>query len=150
MTSARIGAPLLLILFIGCQSSTTNNTFKPTRFAEDVQTLKLEQLFTSPDKNNFLGVFYDENKSMSGIKVVKLYNTDSISIDECYYGAHPLQVDSWNDSGIVFRAGVFSHHGDSLARKRYLDDSVDPDTVIGRYTVRYKKDYNFDYNVRPQ
>src|SRR5690606_5805585 len=148
MIIARIASPLLFIIFIGCQSSTTDTTFKPTSFAEDVKTLKLEQVFDSPDRNNFLGIFYDETKSLSGNKIVKLYSTDSISIDECYYGAHPLEVDHWTDSGIVFMAGVFSHHGDSLARKRYLDWSVDGETILGRYNVKYKKDYNFDFNVR--
>jgi|SRR5215203_4496342 len=136
-------AALLMIMFFGCQSRSTDDTFKPTKFAEDVKTLKLEQLATSPDRKHFLGIFYDESRSMSGIKVVKLYNSDSVSINEAYYGAHPLAVDHWSDSGIVFNAGVFSAHGDSATRKRYLDGSVDHNTTLGSYKLSYLKDYDF-------
>lgn len=138
----RIAGPLLFLIF-GCQSRSTDDTFKPTRFAEDVKTLKLEQVYSSPDRKHFLGVFYDESRSLSGVKVVKLYYMDSLSTSEAYFGAHPLEVSSWSDSGIVFTAGVFSAHGDSPTRKRYLDGSVDRNTKIGEYNVYYQKDYDF-------
>ena len=138
----RIGVSLL-ILFSGCQLGSTDNPFKPTRFTEDLNTLKLEQVSTSPDMKHFLGIFYDESRSMSGIKVVKLYSADSISVSEAYYDAHPLEVDNWSDSAIVFNAGVFSAHGDSATRKRYLDGSVDRNTTLGKYNVKYQKNYDF-------
>jgi hypothetical protein len=138
----RIARPLLFVFF-GCQYSSTDDTFKPTRFAEDVKRLKLEQVSSSPDKKHFLGVFFDESRSMSGIKVAKLYNMDSVSVSEAYFGAHPLEVSSWSNAGIVFKAGVFSAHGDSAIRKRYLDGSVDRNAKIGEYKVFYQKDYDF-------
>ena len=140
----RLATPLLLFIF-GCQSGFPDDSFKQTRFAEDVRTLKLEQVSSSPEREHFLGVFYDESKSMSGIKVVKLYNSDSVSIDENYYGAHPLEVDHWSDSGIVFNAGVFSAHGDFANRKRYLDGSVDRNEKLENFSVYYQKDYDFRY-----
>jgi hypothetical protein len=136
-------AIFLLILFTGCQLGSTEKSFKPTKFTEDVKTLTLEQVSTSPDRKHFLGIFYDESRSMSGIKIVKLYGADSISASEAYFGAHPLEVEKWSDSTIVFNAGVFSAHGDAAIRKRYLDGSVDRNTTLGNYKLSYLKDYDF-------
>ena len=136
-------AAILLVLFFACQPNMTNDTFKQTKFAEDVKALKLEQVFSSPDRKHFLGIFYDESRTMSGIKVVKLFNSDSVSVDEAYYGAHPLEVVNWSNSGIVLNAGVFSAHGDSSIRKKYLDGSVDRNSILGEYNLYYQKDYNY-------
>jgi hypothetical protein len=108
-----------------------------------VKTFKLEQVSTSPDMKFFLAIFYDENKSMSGIKFVKLYRSDSLSVDEAYYGAHPLELNNWTDSEIIFDAGVFSAHGDSVYRKQYLNNSIDSDSTLGIYKIKYNKNYNF-------
>jgi hypothetical protein len=137
----KFSAPLIILIF-GCQSLSNDHTFNPAKFSEDLKALKLEQVVTSADGKHFLAVFYNESRSMSGIKVVKLYGADSISVDEAFYGAHPLQVENWKDSVIIFNAGVFSAHGDSAARKRYLDGSVDRNTSLGKYKISYLKNYN--------
>jgi len=138
---------LLLILFVfsffSCHDGKIKNDFLSSRYNDDLIHLQFEQKVNSPDGKKFIGIFYDDSKSMSGIKIIKLYNADSLSVDELYYGAHPLLIENWNDSVILMKAGVFSAHGDSVFRKLYLDGSVDKNTSIGEYKIEYKKDYNF-------
>ena len=136
---------LLLLLHFGCQEHHEKDDpplKSPTRFAEDVNKMILRQVSKSPDSLYFLAVYFDESRSLSGNKVVKLYGKDSVSIDERFYGAHPLEVVGWNDSTVVFRAEVFSAHGDSTMRKRYLDGFVDRNKRIGHFTIRYQRNYN--------
>lgn len=115
----------------------------PTRFAEDVNKMILRQVIKSPDSLYLLAVYFDESGSLSGNKVVKLYDKDSVSIDERHYGAHPLEVLAWKDSTITIKAGVFSAHGDSAYRKWYLDKSVDKNSRIGFFDITYRKEYNY-------
>jgi hypothetical protein len=135
---------LLLIILSGCQSDSTEKTYNPTKYSDDIRNLKLEQVSTSPDHRSFIGIFYDEGKSLSGRKIIKLYGTDSMSVDEAYYGAHPLEVYKWVDSVIILDAGVFSAHGDSTYRKLYLDGSVDRNKTLGNFKVKYQKHNNYE------
>lgn len=136
---------LLLFLQFGCQEHQEKDnppSKSQIRFVDDVKKMILEQVSKSPDSLYFLAVYFDESGSLSGNKVLKLYNKDSMSIDERHYGAHPLEVVGWKDSTIVFKAEVFSAHGDSAYRKWYLDASVDKNKRIGRFAIRYHKNYN--------
>jgi hypothetical protein len=115
----------------------------PAKFIDDVKEMELEQVVSSADKKFFLGVYFDERGSLSGHKVVRLYDgRDSLSVDEANYGGHPLEVVAWGDSTITFKARVFSAHGDSAYRKWYLDASVDKNKRIGSFAIRYQKNYN--------
>lgn len=134
----------LLFLHFGCKEHLEENAVlkPPTRFVDDVKKMILEQVSNSPDSLYFLAVYFDESRSISGNKVVKLYGKDSLSIDERFYGAHPLEVVGWKDSAVVFKAEVFSAHGDSASRKRYLDAFLDRNQNIGHFAIRYEKNYN--------
>lgn len=77
-------------------------------------------------------------------KIVKLYSRDSISIDEKYYGEHPMVVAELVDSSITFIACVYDAHGDSIYRKWYLDNSVDKNIKIGRHKITYRNNHNCD------
>jgi hypothetical protein len=135
---------LIALSFFSCSITDKNKReFISTKFIDDLNQYKLEQKFNSPNNKDFIGIYYDETRSLSGIKILKLYSGDSSSVAELYFGAHPLEISNWVDTFIVMNAGVFSAHGDSTYRKIYLDGSVDKNKSIGKYQIEYKKNYNF-------
>ncbi len=136
---------LLLFLHFGCQEHPEKDDpvlKPPTRFADDVNKMILRQVSKSPDSLYFLAVYFDESRSLSGNKVVKLYGTDSLSVDEALYGAHPLEVVRWNDCTIICKVEVFSANGDSTFDKQYLDAFLDRNKKIGHFVIRYEMHYN--------
>ncbi len=135
---------LLATILVGCGVSDVGNerTFRSTRFRNDTVEFKLVEVASSPLHDGFLALLYDENSSMSGNKILKLYSTDSNSVAELHYAAHPMELVSWNDTLITFAASVFSAHGDLKYRRWYLDNSVDGKRVLGRYRIAYEKEYD--------
>ena len=125
--------------------SIKKNEFVSTNFKADTCNLVVRQIYKNPKQNDFLVVFFKESSMSfgSGNKLMKLYNSDSISVDECFYGAHPLIIKDWNDSLIYIDVEVFSGHGDSTYRDWYLDNSVDKNDNIGGYKIHYNKNYNY-------
>ena len=77
----------------------------------------------------------------SGNKVMKLYSSDSLSVDECFYSSHPLEITDWNDSLLIIKCSVFTGHGDKAYRKWYLDNSIDKNDEIGNFKTIYMKNY---------
>ena len=135
---------LVFILFLSCSDTdSSKRKLISTKFIDDVKQYKLEQQISSLSNKHFMAIYYDETKSMSGVKILKLYNKDSFSIDEKFFGAHPLKISNWTDSIVWIDASVFSAHGDSLYRRIYLDGSVDKNKRIGKYKIEYNKNYNF-------
>ncbi|MFC0878912.1 hypothetical protein ACE01N_20125 [Saccharicrinis sp. FJH2] len=135
------------IIISACSSGETSYKkpdFISTDFKDDTANYKLRQLIDNPNGDDFIAVFFKESSMSfgSGGKIIKLYNKDSISIDECYYGAHPLIAKTWLDSTIILECKVYSAHGDSINRRKYLDSSVDKNDIIGHYHIDYIKNYN--------
>ena len=111
---------LMALSFFSCNSTDKNKReFISTKYIDDLNQYKLEQKYNSPNNKDFIGIYYDETKSLSGIKILKLYSGDSSSVAELYFGAHPLEISNWVDTAIVINTGVFSAHGDSAYRKIY-------------------------------
>ena len=138
---------IIVIIILSCSSRETRYKkpdFISTDFRADTSNYKLRQLISNPGADDFVAVYFKESSMSfgSGGKLIKLYNKDSISIDECYYGAHPLIATSWFDSTIIFECSVYSAHGDSAYRRKYLDNSVDKNSMIGKYRIEYVKNYN--------
>ena len=129
-------------MLLGCDGSGSERAFRSTRFANDMKEFKLEEVASSPLHDGFVALYYDENSSMSGNKILKLYSKDSVSIADLFYRAHPMELVSWNDMLITFAVGVYSAHGDLKNRRWYLDNSVDGKHLLGRYRIAYEKDYD--------
>lgn len=126
----------------GCYPKNKSD-FVATKFVSDTTNLKLRQVVENLCKNQFIAVYYaDSDWSFgSGNKIVKLYSSDSISIDERFYGAHPISIINWTDSTIIIKCSVSSGHGNQQYRKWYLNNSVDKNEKLGQYNLIYKKNY---------
>lgn len=140
-------APILTFIMIYICFSCNDldkKTSNPTTFSSDSSIMTIQQFLKNPYSEDFLVVYYKESSMSfgSGIKVLKLYSSDSIAIDENFYGAHPLTIKNWSDSTILMHVEVFSSHGDSLYRRTYLNNSIKGKTSIGNYAINYMKDYN--------
>jgi hypothetical protein len=144
-TLVKICGLIIVGLFLNsCRESQSDRPeFISTKFINDTIDLNLRQLINISPKGNFIAIFYKESSMSfgSGNKVMKLYSRDSLSIDECFYGAHPLAVTDWNDSTLIIKCSVSSGHGDKTYRKWYLDNSVDKNTMIGDLNIIYMKNY---------
>lgn len=136
---------ILIGVFLVCckEKQSDRPEFIPTKFINDTTDLKLRQVIRLTPSDNFVAIFYKESSMSfgSGNKVMKLYTKDSISIDECFYGAHPLGVTDWNDSTLIIKCAVSSGHGEKEYRKWYLDNSVDRNDQIGDLKIIYMKNY---------
>jgi hypothetical protein len=73
---------------------------------------------------------------------MKLYSMDSISIDEAHFGALPIEIKKWENLNIYLSIEVYSAHGDSTTRKRYLDNSTNRNKRLGPFKLFYEKSYN--------
>ena len=139
----------ITVLLWSCveRNAETKPEFISTKYQSDINKHTVIQLFEDPNSNDFIVVFYKESSMSfgSGNNIIKLYSKDSFSIDENFYGAHPLEVSYWKDSIIFIDCSVYSAHGDSIYRKKYLDNSVDKNMAIGKYKIEYIKNYNL-YN----
>lgn len=136
---------ILIGIFLVCckESQPEKPEFVSTKFVNDTTDLKLRQVIKLVPDDNFVAIFYKESSMSfgSGNKFMKLYNKDSVSIDECFYGAHPLGITDWNDSTLIIKCAVSSGHGDKKYRKWYLDNSVDKNDKIGDLNIIYMKNY---------
>src|SRR5688572_2730318 len=109
---------LFFLLFISfCIKKFLFKEFIATKYTDDLKKYTFLQYILSPSQKEFIGVFHDESGSLSGNNLIKIYSPDSMSYDELYYGAHPLEITSWTDSAIIIKASVYSVHGDSAYRK---------------------------------
>ena len=123
----------LILIFFFRECSDWNKRFKSTSYSADKIQYGEGRLIKNPNSDDFI-VMYIEESSMSfgsSIRIIKLYTKDSISIDECYYGWHTLDIKTWTNSIITFTCGVYSATGDTEYRKWYLDNSVDKNQMIG-------------------
>lgn len=138
---ALLFSSVILICF-GC-SVEPKPDFVPTKYVSDTTNLKLRQVVKNRTSNQFIAVYYADSEMSfgSGNKIVKLYSSDSISIDECFYGAHPLGVTNWTDSTIIMKCAASAGHGNRQYRKWYLANSVDKNKKLGEYRLIYMKNY---------
>ena len=137
---------LIIMLFGNCTGKIIDNKldFISTNFISDTSKFELEQVYMNPKSKDFVAIFFNESSMSfgSGNKIMKLYSKDSMSIAECFYGAHPLEIINWLDSTIKIECAVYSAHGDSKYREWYLDQSVNKNGKIGQYKIDYIKNYN--------
>lgn len=137
------GIILIGLLLTNCKDSqTAKPVFVSTKYTKDTVDLELRQVVNLSSNGDFIAIYYKESASFgSGNKVMKLYSRDSISVDECFYGAHTLGITDWNDSTLIVKCAVSSGHGDKAYRKWYLDNSVDKNDRIGDFKIIYMKNY---------
>src|SRR4051812_20990455 len=91
---------LLLLVVTGCHENRTKPEFILSKFSDDRKRYTLRERFNSPVTKEFICIFYEDKGATAAGKIMKLYSADSTSIDERYYGEHPLNVVRWNDSTI--------------------------------------------------
>jgi hypothetical protein len=137
------GIIIIGLFLTNCKDNQSDKpAFVSTHFTKDTADLELREVVNLSSNGNFIAIYYKESSSFgSGNKVMKLYSEDSISIDECFYGAHPLAVTHWNDSTLIIKCAVSSGHGNKAYRKWYLDNSVDKNDKIGDFRISYMKNY---------
>lgn len=132
-----------LWLMSACSLSEEEQAFVASKFRDDTERYRLDQIVTLPSGQRFVAVFYDPNSSMSGNRRVLLYSEDSVAQDALFYGAHPMEIANCTDTSITMKVGVYSAHGEDEEHRRwYLDGSVDKNVEIGQYHLFYIKDYN--------
>jgi hypothetical protein len=96
-------------------------------------------------RGEFVALYFDENRSLSGNRILRLYSRDSVFIEELLYGAHPMEIISHSDSSITIEVGVCSGHGDLAYRTWYLDHFTSSNPKIGQYRIHYIKDYDLKH-----
>lgn len=137
------GLLLIGMLLTNCRNDQAGKPgFVPTAYAKDTLALELKQLVTVSSKGDFIAIYHSVSSNFgSGNTLMKLYSKDSISVDECLYGSHPLALTDWNDTTLVIKCAVSSVHGNKAYRRWYLDNSVDKNDSIGYFKIRYMKNY---------
>ncbi len=135
---------LTYLLLLSCSTLEMQNEAAVTSFVNDTAKMRLDQLLVLPN-NEFIGLYFDENSSLSGNRRIRLYTPDSLCIDQLSFGAHPMTIISHTDSTVTIEVSVYSAHGDSVYRSWYLDNSVDGKTPLGPYEIHYVKDYDLNW-----
>lgn len=132
------------LLLTSCKVGQSDNpVFVSTKYTKDTVDLELRQIVNLSSNGDFIAIFFKESSMSfgSGNKVMKLYSRDSLSVNECFYGSHPLEITDWNDSSLIIKCSVSTGHGDKAYRKWYLDNSVDKNDKIGNFKIIYMKNY---------